>query len=177
MNTPVERLKRRKEFLDVATSKINIVKPGLILQVRKLPSEIDKIRVGFTASRKVVCGLQLPKGRLKLLCDVNSNLLQCLAMLCHYCPSRYLKPSFWQTFEDMSAALIGLKLNGAIMIQGRNYRTTKSTVAKIYQVKVAIGQVKWNKKSNFGRVTLHRNFNWMSYFLRPLPAYTSGNTR
>jgi len=58
------RLKRRAEFLQVAAANRKWVAPGLILQVRRQPStesasdapraaQLDPVRVGFTASRKV----------------------------------------------------------------------------------------------------------------------------
>lgn len=61
----IGRLKRRAEFLQVAAANRKWVAPGLILQVRSQPSperesddapraaQLEPVRVGFTASRKV----------------------------------------------------------------------------------------------------------------------------
>ncbi len=56
----LERLKRRPDFLRVAEARRKWVAPGLILQAaRSTPSGVDsasagpRVRVGFTASRKV----------------------------------------------------------------------------------------------------------------------------
>ena len=61
----IGRLKRRAEFLQVAAANRKWVAPGLILQVRRQPStesqteaaplaaQLEPVRVGFTASRKV----------------------------------------------------------------------------------------------------------------------------
>ena len=61
----IGRLKRRAEFLQVAAANRKWVAPGLILQVRRQPStesetdgapraaQLEAVRVGFTASRKV----------------------------------------------------------------------------------------------------------------------------
>ncbi|HER25725.1 MAG TPA: ribonuclease P protein component [Rhodospirillales bacterium] len=53
---PVNRLKKRAEFLKVAATRKKWVASGLILQVRRrADTEIDGVqsRVGFTVSRKV----------------------------------------------------------------------------------------------------------------------------
>jgi ribonuclease P protein component len=61
----IGRLKRRAEFLQVAAANRKWVAPGLILQVRRQPStesqteaaplaaQLEPVRVGFTAIRKV----------------------------------------------------------------------------------------------------------------------------
>lgn len=71
----IGRLKRRAEFLQVAAANRKWVAPGLILQVRRQPStesesddapraaELEPVRVGFTASRKV--GNAVVRHRLK----------------------------------------------------------------------------------------------------------------
>jgi ribonuclease P protein component len=48
----LRRLKRRPDFLQVASSGRKAAMPGLVLQARARP-ESDEVRVGFTASRKV----------------------------------------------------------------------------------------------------------------------------
>lgn len=54
----VEVLKRRSEFLRVASAKRSFATPGLVLQVRETPKgAVDAphatLRVGFTASKKI----------------------------------------------------------------------------------------------------------------------------
>ncbi|MBL8687485.1 MAG: ribonuclease P protein component [Rhodospirillaceae bacterium] len=53
----IRRLKRRPEFLQVASSGQKAAMPGLVLQARPRADEpsllSDEIRVGFTASKKV----------------------------------------------------------------------------------------------------------------------------
>lgn len=117
MVAPIERLKRRKEFLDVAASKINIAKPGLVLQARKLPSEIDKIRVGFTASRKVGNAVARNRARRRLKAVVKSA-LEPFAMsgYAYVIIARHatLNRPFDKLLRDMSSALIALKLKRPI---------------------------------------------------------------
>ncbi|MSP49383.1 MAG: ribonuclease P protein component [Alphaproteobacteria bacterium] len=48
----IRRLKRRPEFLQVASSGQKAATPGLVLQARAR-ADADPLRVGFTASRKV----------------------------------------------------------------------------------------------------------------------------
>ncbi len=58
----IRRLKRRPEFLQVASSGQKAATPGLVLQARRRPhtlvpgapeADAEELRVGFTASRKV----------------------------------------------------------------------------------------------------------------------------
>jgi ribonuclease P protein component len=51
MSAPLERLKRRREFLNVAASRRRFVTPSMIVQF--LPTETAGPRVGFTVSKKV----------------------------------------------------------------------------------------------------------------------------
>lgn len=53
MAAPVERLKRRREFLTVAASRRRCVTPGMVVQF--LPADEGKgtARVGFTVSKRV----------------------------------------------------------------------------------------------------------------------------
>lgn len=53
MTPPVERLKRRREFLRVAGARNSAAMPGLVLQARSNADQEEAIRIGFTASRKV----------------------------------------------------------------------------------------------------------------------------
>ena len=64
MNQPIEqiqlvRLKKRSEFLRVASTRLSQVTPGLILQCRKhtlketQSSKLAALRLGFTVSKKV----------------------------------------------------------------------------------------------------------------------------
>lgn len=61
MDAPVERLKRRREFLGVAASQRKWVAPGMIVQFRPYqdgetaphPAKKPSVRVGFTVSRRV----------------------------------------------------------------------------------------------------------------------------
>ncbi|MDH5556985.1 MAG: ribonuclease P protein component [Alphaproteobacteria bacterium] len=49
----MERLKRRIEFLRVASARRKWAMPGLVLQARRRDDQGGALRVGFTASRKV----------------------------------------------------------------------------------------------------------------------------
>ena len=51
MGAPVERLKRRREFLNVAASRRRFVTPGMIVQF--LPQDSIRPRVGFTVTKRV----------------------------------------------------------------------------------------------------------------------------
>jgi len=51
MTAPVERLKRRREFLNVAASRRRFVTPGMIVQF--LPQDSVRPRVGFTVTKRV----------------------------------------------------------------------------------------------------------------------------
>ncbi|MEZ5831319.1 MAG: ribonuclease P protein component [Dongiaceae bacterium] len=71
----IGRLKRRAEFLQVAAANRKWVAPGLILQVRRQPSSetsseqatlSERVRVGFTASRKVGNAVQRNRARRRL---------------------------------------------------------------------------------------------------------------
>ena len=74
----IGRLKRRAEFLQVAAANRKWVAPGLILQVRRQPStesesddapraaELEPVRVGFTASRKVGNAVKRNRARRRL---------------------------------------------------------------------------------------------------------------
>ncbi len=61
----IRRLKRRPEFLAVASSGLKAVAPGLILQARPR-QDADPLRVGFTASRKVGGAVQRNRARRRL---------------------------------------------------------------------------------------------------------------
>jgi ribonuclease P protein component len=53
---PVDRLERRPDFLKVASARRKWAMPGLVLQARRRDEQEgngSRIRVGFTASRKV----------------------------------------------------------------------------------------------------------------------------
>jgi len=52
LNLPLEKLKKRSEFLAVAKTGLKWVTPAFIIQVYRRPSE-ESIRYGITASRKV----------------------------------------------------------------------------------------------------------------------------
>ena len=74
----IGRLKRRAEFLQVAAANRKWVAPGLILQVRRQPSteresddapraaQLEAVRVGFTASRKVGNAVKRNRARRRL---------------------------------------------------------------------------------------------------------------
>jgi ribonuclease P protein component len=74
----IGRLKRRAEFLQVAAANRKWVAPGLILQVRRQPSpessnenaasaaQLEPVRVGFTASRKVGNAVKRNRARRRL---------------------------------------------------------------------------------------------------------------
>jgi ribonuclease P protein component len=61
----IRRLKRRPEFLAVASSGLKAVAPGLILQARPRHDD-EPLRVGFTASRKVGGAVQRNRARRRL---------------------------------------------------------------------------------------------------------------
>jgi len=61
----IRRLKRRPEFLAVASSGLKAVAPGLILQARPRHDDAP-LRVGFTASRKVGGAVQRNRARRRL---------------------------------------------------------------------------------------------------------------
>ena len=54
---PIERLKRRSEFLRVASARRKCARPGLVLQANQAPDPEGRngarIRIGFTVSKKV----------------------------------------------------------------------------------------------------------------------------
>ena len=71
----IGRLKRRADFLQVAAANRKWVAPGLILQVRRQPSpespsdkaaQVEPVRVGFTASRKVGNAVKRNRARRRL---------------------------------------------------------------------------------------------------------------
>ena len=49
----LDRLRRRRQFLDVAATRRKWVAPGLILQARARPDDGPELRLGFTATRKI----------------------------------------------------------------------------------------------------------------------------
>ncbi len=59
MAHPIERLKERSEFLQVTSTRVRHVTPGLILQMREHDAKEQKtvglaaVRLGFTVSKKV----------------------------------------------------------------------------------------------------------------------------
>ena len=77
MGQHILRLKRRPEFLRVASTRKKWAAPGLILQVRAHPADGEParadalLRVGFTASKKVgnAVARNRVKRRLRALCD------------------------------------------------------------------------------------------------------------
>ena len=83
VSTPVARLKRRSEFLRVAATRKKWVAPGLVLQVRphgpdeRLPGGSTRIRVGFTASRKVGNAVARNRVRRRLRAAVERVVPEC----------------------------------------------------------------------------------------------------
>ncbi len=69
----VRRLKRRPEFLQVASSGQKAAMPGLVLQARAR-GDLDPIRVGFTASRKVGGAVQRNRAKRRLRAAVEQVL-------------------------------------------------------------------------------------------------------
>jgi ribonuclease P protein component len=53
MAAPVERLKRRREFLTVAASRRRFVTPSMIVQFLPPNEGVSATRVGFTVSKRV----------------------------------------------------------------------------------------------------------------------------
>ena len=69
----VRRLKRRPEFLQVASQGQKAAMPGLVLQARAR-GDADPIRVGFTASRKVGGAVQRNRAKRRLRAAVDQVL-------------------------------------------------------------------------------------------------------
>ena len=73
----IARLKRRAEFLRVASSRRKSVTPGLILQILRRPqcvepaSVAERVRIGFTASRKVGIAVVRNRARRRLKAAVD----------------------------------------------------------------------------------------------------------
>jgi ribonuclease P protein component len=73
----IARLKRRAEFLRVASSRRKSVTPGLILQILHRPEcdepvgEAGQLRIGFTASRKVGIAVVRNRARRRLKAAVD----------------------------------------------------------------------------------------------------------
>ena len=74
MMPAVERLKTRPEFLQVAATGAKWVTPGLVLQARRRPAApetagdagAERVRVGFTVSRKVGNAIRRNRARRRL---------------------------------------------------------------------------------------------------------------
>lgn len=66
----IRRLKRRPEFLQVASSGQKSAMPGLVLQAHAR-GDADPIRVGFTASRKVGGAVQRNRAKRRLRAAVD----------------------------------------------------------------------------------------------------------
>lgn len=71
MGRPLGRLKRREDFLRVAAARTKRVAKGFVLQACSRPDDMDGIRVGFTASRKVgnAVARNRTKRRLRAIAD------------------------------------------------------------------------------------------------------------
>jgi ribonuclease P protein component len=102
----VGRLKRRAEFLRVASAGRKSVTPGLILQVAPqlavAASEGYVLRVGFTASRKVGIAVERNRARRRLRAAVQQ------VMALHAAPGRdYVLIARAATARRPFAALLG----------------------------------------------------------------------
>ena len=101
------RLKRRAEFLRVASAGRKSVTPGLILQVAPQPDtavspEGSALRVGFTASRKVGIAVERNRARRRLRAAVEQ------VMALHAAPGRdYVLIARAGTVRRPFAALLG----------------------------------------------------------------------
>ena len=101
------RLKRRAEFLRVASGGRKSVTPGLILQVAPQPDtavspEGSSVRVGFTASRKVGIAVERNRARRRLRAAVHQ------VMALHAAPGRdYVLIARAGTAGRPFAALLG----------------------------------------------------------------------
>lgn len=69
----VRRLKRRPEFLQVASQGQKAAMPGLVLQAHAR-GDVDPLRVGFTASRKVGGAVQRNRAKRRLRAAVDQVL-------------------------------------------------------------------------------------------------------
>jgi ribonuclease P protein component len=66
MTAPVERLKRRREFLTVAGSRRRCVMPGMIVQFLPPTAQPARPRVGFTVSKRVGNAVMRNRARRRL---------------------------------------------------------------------------------------------------------------
>lgn len=74
---PVERLKRRPEFLRVAAARTSAARPGLILQVLDRGEDGGPVRYGLTVSRKVGNAVTRNRARRRLRAAAEQTLGQC----------------------------------------------------------------------------------------------------
>jgi ribonuclease P protein component len=66
MAAPVERLKRRREFLTVAASRRRFTTPSMIVQYLPATAEASTPRVGFTVSKRVGNAVKRNRARRRL---------------------------------------------------------------------------------------------------------------
>ena len=70
MARTIGRLRKRREFLRVAAGGRKWAAPGLVLQVRSMPKEIElpesTLRVGFTATKKIGGAVERNRARRRL---------------------------------------------------------------------------------------------------------------
>ncbi|MHA1538692.1 MAG: ribonuclease P protein component [Alphaproteobacteria bacterium] len=91
METPIGRLRRRREFLRVARGRRKWAAPGLVLQAREAAGEGDQAgegnrasetivsRIGFTASRKVGNAVARNRAKRRLRAVVDEIMPDCAA--------------------------------------------------------------------------------------------------
>ncbi len=79
MDTPIGRLRRRREFLRVARGRRKWAAPGLVLQIREAVTSGAEARIGFTASRKVGNAVARNRAKRRLRAAVSEVMPACAA--------------------------------------------------------------------------------------------------
>ncbi|MTI11351.1 ribonuclease P protein component [Curvivirga aplysinae] len=118
MSHTVEILKRRSEFLRVASAKRSFATPGLVLQVRETPKgAVDAphatIRVGYTASKKIGNAVTRNRARRRLRSIVADTLpTMAIAGYDYVVIARFASPKrpYTTLLRDMKRALKQLSL-------------------------------------------------------------------
>lgn len=74
MSVAVARLKRRADFLRVASTRRRYAAPGVVLQAMKRDGDGTGLRVGFTATRKLGGAVQRNRAKRRLRAAVHAVL-------------------------------------------------------------------------------------------------------
>jgi len=108
MGAPVERLKRRREFLNVAASRRRFVTPGMIVQF--LPQDSIRPRVGFTVTKRVGNAVVRNRARRRLR-EAAQRIMPLHAAAADYVlvgRAETLTRKFPELISDLESALRGL---------------------------------------------------------------------